>query len=185
MGATVTVVDRNPEALRRIASQLGARVRTVFSTRDAVETLCRRADLVIGTVLVPGAAAPKLITAATVKAMKPGSVIVDIAIDQGGCSETSRPTTHSHPTYVVDDVVHYCVTNMPGAVARTSTFALNNVTLPFVLALADKGYRRALGEDTHLRNGLNVYRGQGHLPRGGGGAEAEIHAARAGAAAVM
>ena len=159
MGATVTVVDRNPEALRRIATQLGARVRTVFSTRDAVETLCRRADLVVASVLVPGAAAPKLITLETVKAMKSGSVIVDIAIDQGGCSETSRPTTHSAPTYTVNEVVHYCVTNMPGAVARTSTFALNNVTLPFVLALADKGYRRALAEDVHLRHGLNVYEG--------------------------
>jgi alanine dehydrogenase len=160
MGATVTVIDRNPEVLRRVANQLGARVRTVFSTSDAIETLCRRADLVIASVLIPGAAAPKLITAETVKAMKSGSVIVDIAIDQGGCAETSRPTTHSAPTYIVDDVVHYCVTNMPGAVARTSTFALNNVTLPFVLALADKGYRRALGEDPHLRNGLNVYEGK-------------------------
>src|SRR6266513_1445238 len=160
MGATVTVIDRNPEVLRRIADRLGARVRTVFATRDAIETLCRRADLVIGAVLLPGAAAPKLITAETVKAMKPGSVIVDIAIDQGGCSETSRPTTHSAPTYVLHDVVHYCVTNMPGAVARTSTFALNNVTLPFVLALADKGYRRALGEDEHLRDGLNVCEGR-------------------------
>src|SRR5712691_4211979 len=160
MGATVTVMDRNPEVLRRIANQLGARVRTVFSTRDAVEALCRRADLVIATVLVPGAAAPKLISAETVKAMKPGSVIVDVAIDQGGCAETSRPTTHSHPTYVVDEVVHYCVTNMPGAVARTSTFALNNVTLPFVLALADHGWRRALGEDPHLRHGLNVHEGK-------------------------
>src|SRR5262249_47205995 len=160
MGATVTVIDRNPEVLRRIANQLGTHVRTVFSTTDAVETTCRRADLVIASVLIPGAAAPKLITAATVKAMKPGSVLVDVAIDQGGCSETSRPTTHSHPTYVVDEVVHYCVTNMPGAVARTSTFALSNVTLPFVLALADKGYRRALGEDPHLRNGLNVYEGK-------------------------
>src|SRR6266540_2279965 len=159
MGATVTVIDRNPDVLRRVSTQLGARVRTVFSTSDAIETLCRRADLVIASVLIPGAAAPKLITAATVKAMKPGSVIVDIAIDQGGCSETSRPTTHSAPTYVVDDVVHYCVTNMPGAVARTSTFALNNVTLPFVLALADKGYRRALAEDEHLRRGLNVFDG--------------------------
>ena len=128
MGADVAVVDRNPEALRRIAAQFGSRVRTLFSTRDVVETLCRRADLVIATVLVPGATAPKLITAETVKAMKPGSVIVDVAIDQGGCAETSRPTTHSHPTYVVDDVVHYCVTNMPGAVARTSTFALSNMT---------------------------------------------------------
>src|SRR5437588_4338201 len=159
MGAAVTVVDRNPEALRRISNQLGARVRTVFSTRDAVEAVCRRADLVIGTVLIPGAAAPKLISAATVKAMKPGSVIVDVAIDQGGCAETSRPTTHSNPTYLVDEVVHYCVTNMPGAVARTSTFALNNMTLPFVLTLAGEGARRALGEDVHLRNGLNVYDG--------------------------
>src|SRR5260221_2127827 len=159
MGATVTVIDRNPEVLRRIANQLGARVRTVFSTSDAIETLCRRADLVIASVLIPGAAAPKLITADTVKAMKSGSVIVDIPIDQGGCCETSRPTTHSAPTYIVDDVVHYCVTNMPGAVARTSTIALNNVTLPFVLALAGKGYRRALGEDEHLRNGLNVCEG--------------------------
>src|SRR3977135_1492996 len=159
MGATVTVVDRNPDVLRRIANQLGARVRTVFSTSDAVEALCRRADLVIGSVLLPGAAAPKLITAATVKAMKPGAVIVDIAIDQGGCSETSRPTTHSHPTYVVYDVVHYCVANMPGAVARTSTFALNNMTLPFVIALADKGYRVALGRDAHLRAGLNIHDG--------------------------
>ncbi len=159
MGATVTVVDRNPEALRRISNQLGARVRTVFSTRDAVEAVCRRADLVIGTVLIPGAAAPKLISAATVKAMKPGSVIVDVAIDQGGCAETSRPTTHSDPTYLVDEVVHYCVTNMPGAVARTSTFALNNCTLPFVLELADDGARRALGEDPNLRNGLNVHEG--------------------------
>src|SRR5215471_1530089 len=160
MGATVTVIDRNPEVLRRIARELGARVRTVFSTRDAIETLCRRADLVIASVLIPGAAAPKLITAETVRAMKPGAVIVDIAIDQGGCAETSRPTTHSAPTYTVDDVVHYCVTNMPGAVARTSTFALNNVTLPFVLALADKGCRRALGEDAHLRQGLNVHEGK-------------------------
>src|SRR5262245_42190373 len=159
MGATVTVVDRNPEALRRISNQLGARVRTVFSTRDTVEAVCRHADLVVGTVLVPGAAAPKLISAETVKAMKPGSVIVDVAIDQGGCSETSRPTTHSNPTYLVDEVVHYCVTNMPGAVARTSTFALNNMTLPFVLTLAEEGARRALGENIHLRNGLNVYDG--------------------------
>ncbi len=159
MGATVHVLDRNPEALRRMSSQLGGRVRTVFSTRDAVEALCRRADLVIATVLVPGGAAPKLISAATVKDMKPGSVIVDISIDQGGCAETSRPTTHSNPTYIVDEVVHYCVTNMPGAVARTSTFALNNVTLPFVLTLAEEGVRRALGEDAHLRNGLNVYEG--------------------------
>jgi alanine dehydrogenase len=117
------------------------------------------ADVVITTALVPGRKAPILVTAEMIKAMKPGSVIVDVAIDQGGCSETSRPTTHSNPTYLVDDVVHYCVTNMPGAVARTSTFALNNMTLPFVLTLAGEGARRALGEDMHLRNGLNVYDG--------------------------
>ncbi len=160
MGADVAVVDRNPEALRRVAVQLGSRVRTLFSTRDVIEFVCRRADLVIATVLVPGATAPKLITAQMVKEMKPGAVIVDVAIDQGGCAETSRPTTHSHPTFVVDDVVHYCVTNMPGAVARTSAFALSNSTTSFVLALADKGWRRALSEDPHLRNGLNVHDGR-------------------------
>jgi alanine dehydrogenase len=160
MGADVTVLDRNPEALRRIATQLGSPVRTLFSTRDVVELLCRRADLVIATVLMPGATTPKLISAQTVKAMKPGTVIVDVAIDQGGCAETSRPTTHSHPTFVVDDVVHYFVTNMPGAVPRTSTFALTNATTSFILALADKGWRRALHDDPHLRNGLNVHNGQ-------------------------
>ncbi len=160
MGAEVTVLDRNPEALRRVDAGFGGRVRTLFSTRDVVELLCRRADLVIATILVPGATAPKLISAQTVKAMKAGAVIVDVAIDQGGCAETSRPTTHSHPTYVVDDVVHYCVTNMPGAVARTSTFAMSNVTTSFVLALADKGWRRALAEDSHLRDGLNVHDGR-------------------------
>ncbi len=160
MGASVTVVDRNPDVLRRIDTTFGGTVHTVFSTRDAVETLCRRADLVIGTVLIPGATAPKLISAETVRAMKPGSVIVDVSIDQGGCAETSHPTTHSHPTYIVDDVVHYCVANMPGAVARTSTFALNNMTLPFVIALADRGYRVALGRDVHLRAGLNIHEGQ-------------------------
>jgi alanine dehydrogenase len=159
MGAEVTVVDRNPDVLRRIDNTFSG-VRTVFSTPFAIETLCRRADLVIGTVLIPGAAAPKLIKADTVKAMKPGAVIVDVSIDQGGCAETSRPTTHSHPTYVVDDVVHYCVANMPGAVARTSTFALNNVTLPHVLALADLGYQTALRKDPHLRAGLNVHQGK-------------------------
>ena len=160
MGADVAVLDRNPEALRRSATQFGNRVRTLFSTRDVVELLCRRADLVIATVLVPGSTAPKLISAETVKAMKSGAVIVDVAIDQGGCAETSRPTTHSHPTYVVDDVVHYCVTNMPGAVARTSTFALSNATTSFVLALADKGLRQALSDDPHLRDGLNVHAGR-------------------------
>jgi alanine dehydrogenase len=161
IGADVAVLDRNPEALRRVAAQLGSRVHTLFSTPDVVELLCRRADVVIATVLVPGATAPKLISAQTVKAMKPGAVIVDVAIDQGGCAETSRPTTHSQPTYMVDDVVHYCVTNMPGAVARTSTFALSNVTTSFVLALADKGWRQALIDDPHLRNGLNMH--DGHI----------------------
>jgi alanine dehydrogenase len=160
MGADVVVLDRNPEALRRVAAQFNGRVRTLFSTRDVVEVLCRRADLVIGTVLVPGAMAPKLITRETVKAMKPGAVIVDVAIDQGGCAETSKATTHSHPTYIVDNVVHYCVANMPGAVARTSTFALSNVTTSFVLALADKGWRTALKEDANLRAGLNVHEGR-------------------------
>jgi len=159
MGAQVTVVDRNPDALRRIAAQFHGRVRTIFSAPDTIETLCRRADLVIGTVLIPGAAAPKLITAATVRAMTPGSAIVDVSVDQGGCAETSHPTTHSQPTYVVDGVVHYCVANMPGAVSRTSTFALTNVTVPFVLALADRGLR-ALADDAHLRAGLNVHDGR-------------------------
>jgi alanine dehydrogenase len=160
MGADVVVLDRNPDALRRIAIQFGGRVRTLFSTRDVVELLCRRADLVIATVLVPGAMAPKLISRQTVRAMKPGSVIVDVAIDQGGCSETSRPTTHSNPTYIVDDVVHYCVANIPGAVAHTSTFALSNATTSFVQALADKGWRTALKDDPYLRDGLNVYDGR-------------------------
>jgi alanine dehydrogenase len=159
MGAQVTVVDRSPEALRRITAQFHGRARTIFSAPDTVETLCRRADLVIGTVLIPGAAAPKLITAATVRAMKAGAAIVDVSVDQGGCAETSRPTTHSQPTYVVDGVVHYCVANMPGAVSRTSTFALTNVTVPFVLALADKGLH-ALAADAHLRAGLNVHDGR-------------------------
>jgi alanine dehydrogenase len=160
MGADVTVVAPNAETLRRIDTRFGGRVRTAFSTRDAVESLCSRADLVIGAVLVPGATAPKLISAQTIKAMQPGAVLVDVSIDQGGCAETSRPTTHSHPTYVVDGVIHYCVANMPGAVARTSTFAINNATLPFVLALADKGLHRALADDAHLRNGLNVHAGK-------------------------
>jgi alanine dehydrogenase len=159
MGATVTVVDRSAEVLRRIAVQLPA-ARTIFSTHDALVQVVRRADLLIGAVLVPGAAAPKLVTRDMVKTMKSGSVLVDIAIDQGGCSETSKPTSHSDPVYVVDGVIHFCVTNMPGAVARTSTFALNNATLPFVLALADKGWRRAIADDAHLRNGLNVHAGK-------------------------
>ena len=160
MGATVTVVDRSAEVLRKLVAEFGTGIRTAFSTRDAIETLIENADLVIGTVLIPGAAAPKLVTRDMVSRMKRGSVVVDVAIDQGGCFETSRPTTHSDPTYVVDDVVHYCVTNMPGAVARTSTFALNNVTLPFALSLANDGYRAALAKDEHLRHGLNVIDGK-------------------------
>jgi alanine dehydrogenase len=159
MQANVTVTARSPDSMRTIVRELAGRVRTVVSTRNTVEACCRDADLVIATALVPGAVAPKLISAATVKAMKPGSVIVDVSIDQGGNAETSSPTTHSQPVFVVDGVVHYCVANMPGAVPRTSTFALNNATLPFVLALADKGIRRALNEDAHLRNGLNVHEG--------------------------
>ena len=160
MGANVTVVDRSAEALRRIAAQFGSQVRTIFSTRDAIRQIVKRADLLIGAVLVPGAAAPKLVTGDMVQTMKPGAVVVDIAIDQGGCFETSHPTSHSSPTYVVDGVVHYCVANMPAAVARTSTFALNNVTLPFTIALANKGWRKALLEDSHLRDGLNVHDGR-------------------------
>jgi alanine dehydrogenase len=159
MRANVTVTARSAESLKSIAVRFGDRVRTVVSTTAAIEELCRQADLVIATALVPGAMAPKLITAETVKAMKSGSVIVDVSIDQGGNAETSHPTTHSHPTFMVDNVVHYCVANMPGAVPRTSTFALNNATRPFVLALADKGIRRALNEDAHLRDGLNVHDG--------------------------
>jgi alanine dehydrogenase len=160
MGADVTVTASALDSLRAVTERFGSSVRTVASSRQAIETLCRSADLVIGAALVPGAVAPKLISAATVKQMKAGSVIVDVAIDQGGNAETSRPTTHSQPTFVVDGVVHYCVTNMPGAVPRTSTFALNNATRPFVLTLADKGYRRALAEDAHLRNGLNASQGK-------------------------
>ena len=160
MGAQVTVVDRSADALKRLAAQFGTSISTVFSTRSAIEELVRRADLLIGTVLVPGAAAPKLVTKEMVKTMKQGAVIVDVAIDQGGCVETSHATTHADPTYVVDGVVHYCVANMPGAVARTSTFALNSVTLPFTLALANHGWKKALAQDVHLRNGLNVSEGQ-------------------------
>jgi alanine dehydrogenase len=160
MGANVTVVDKSSEALRRLSAQFGTGVRTIYSTRTTIAELVRRADLLIGAVLVPGAAAPKLVTRAMLKTMKPGAVIVDVAIDQGGCCETSKATTHSDPTYVVAGIVHYCVANMPGAVARTSTFALNNATLPFALALADKGWRQALKDDAHLRAGLNVENGK-------------------------
>jgi alanine dehydrogenase len=156
MGAEVWVLDRNVDVLRALWRQFGRPLNTVFSTHDAVDNHVTSADLVIGGVLIPGASAPKLVSAALVKRMKPGSVIVDVAIDQGGCFETSHATTHADPVYVVDGVTHYCVANMPGGVPRTSTFALNNATLPFVLALADKGWKKALADDAHLRNGLNV-----------------------------
>jgi alanine dehydrogenase len=160
MGADVWVLDRSLDQLKALWRQFGRPLNTVFSTRDAVEKHVLEADLVIGGVLIPGAAAPKLVTAEIVHRMKPGSVVVDVAIDQGGCFETSHPTTHDEPTYVVDGVIHYCVANMPGGVPRTSTFALNNATLPFVLAIADKGAQRALQDDPHLLAGLNVYRGR-------------------------
>ncbi len=156
MGAEVWVLDRSVEVLRALWRQFGRPLNTVFSTHDALENHVTSADLVIGGVLIPGASAPKLVSAALVKRMKPGSVIVDVAIDQGGCFETSRATTHADPVYVVDGVTHYCVANMPGGVPRTSTFALNNATLPFVLSLADKGWKKALADDPHLKNGLNV-----------------------------
>jgi alanine dehydrogenase len=157
--AYVTVIDIDLERLYALDQQFGAAVNTIFSTRQAIEDYVLDADLVIGTVLVPGAAAPKLISEDLVRHMKRGSVIVDVSIDQGGCAATSRPTTHADPSYIAHGVVHYCVTNMPGAVARTSTFALNNATLPFVLALAGKGPMRALAADPHLLAGLNVHRG--------------------------
>jgi alanine dehydrogenase len=160
MGAEVWAIDRNVDVLRRLWAQFGRPLNTVFSTRDAVDRHLKDADLVIGGVLIPGAAAPKLITREHVRMMRTGSVIVDVAIDQGGCAETSRPTTHDEPTFIVDGVIHYCVANMPGGVPKTSTYALNNATLPFVLALADKGWKQALRDDVHLRNGLNVWNGK-------------------------
>jgi alanine dehydrogenase len=159
LGAEVWVLDKNNAVLKQLWTEFGRSINTVFSTRDALEQHVLAADLVIGGVLIPGAAAPKLVTADMVKQMGKGSVLVDVAIDQGGCFETSRPTTHQNPTFVVDDVIHYCVANMPGGVPQTSTFALNNATLPFVLALADKGYQQALKDDPHFLNGLNVHRG--------------------------
>ncbi|MDO6387541.1 alanine dehydrogenase [Uliginosibacterium sp. 31-12] len=160
MGADVTVVDRSPAVLKRVAAQFGTAVKTLHSTREALEAAVCAADLVIGAVLVPGAAAPRLISRELLSRMQPGSVIVDVAIDQGGCCETSHATTHAEPTYVVNDVVHYCVANMPGAVARTSTYALNAATLPFAIALAGKGWKQALKDDVHLRHGLNVCEGK-------------------------
>ncbi|MCF2858677.1 alanine dehydrogenase [Pseudoalteromonas sp. SMS1] len=160
MGADVTILDRNIDVLRSLNAQFGSQAKVIYSTVDALEKHVLAADLVIGGVLIPGAAAPKLVTADHIKAMKPGSAIVDVAIDQGGCIATSKATTHAEPTYIVDDVVHYCVANMPGAVPRTSTFALNNATLPYIIKLANQGYKEALLSDQHFLNGLNVIKGQ-------------------------
>ena len=160
MGADVTILDSSVQRLRQLDIEYGGRVKCVYSTEDTVENYALEADLVIGAVLLPGAAAPKLLSKDLISKMRGGTVVVDVAIDQGGCFETSKATTHQEPTYVVDDIVHYCVANMPGAVPRTSTFALNNVTLPFVLSLADKGYKQALQDDAGLLNGLNVHEGK-------------------------
>jgi alanine dehydrogenase len=159
MEAHVTVLDRSLSRLQELDFQFGSKLNTIYATSEALEHYVVSADLVIGAVLVPGAAAPKLVTRTMLQAMRPGSVVVDVAIDQGGCFETSRPTTHHEPTYLVDNVVHYCVANMPGAVPKTSTFALNNATLPFVLSLVTKGVKLALLSDGHLLNGLNVHKG--------------------------
>lgn len=160
MGADVTVLDRSVKRLGELDTQFGPQLKTCYSTAEAVEALVLNADVVIGAVLIPGASAPKLVTRDMLPRMRPGSVLVDVAIDQGGCFETSRATTHADPTYIIDGVVHYCVANMPGAVARTSALALNNATLPFTLALADKGWKQALADDPHLRNGLNIHAGK-------------------------
>ena len=160
MFANVTLLDRNPVVVERLATHFESRARILYSTRAILAEHVANADLVIGAVLVPGAAAPKLVTKAMLKTMNRGAVLVDVAIDQGGCFETSHATTHADPTYTVDGVVHYCVANMPGAVARTSTYALNNVTLPHALAIADKGWKQALKDDRHLLNGLNVWDGK-------------------------
>jgi len=160
MGAEVTILDRSLPRLRELDSEYGGRVKCVYSTVETIEEYALEADMVVGAVLVPGAAAPKLLTRDIISRMKKGTVVVDVAIDQGGCFETSKPTTHQEPTYVVDGVVHYCVANMPGAVARTSTLALNNATLPFTLSLANSGYKEALLGNQDLRNGLNVYKGK-------------------------
>jgi alanine dehydrogenase len=158
--AEVTVIDRSLPRLRALDVQFHGAVQTIFSTAESIERAVAEADLLIGAVLVPGAAAPKLVSEAMIKRMRPGSVVVDIAIDQGGCFETSKPTTHADPVYVVHGVTHYCVTNMPGAVARSSALALNNATLPYVKALADKGWQQALADDAGLKAGLNVVNGQ-------------------------
>jgi alanine dehydrogenase len=160
LGARVTVLDKNVDRLRQLDLVFGNRISTVYSNGQSVEDAVLDAELVIGGVLIPGAAAPKLVTRQMIARMKPGAVVVDVAIDQGGCFETSHATTHADPTFVVDGVVHYCVANMPGAVARTSTFALNNATLAHAVALADKGWKQAISDNPHLKAGLNVALGQ-------------------------
>ena len=160
LGADTVIMDRNPEVLEKVGTHFEARASTRFSSAANLEEAVCEADLVIGAVLIPGAAAPKLVSRDMLKCMKPGAVLVDVAIDQGGCFETSRATTHDDPTYVVDDIVHYCVANMPGAVARTSTYALNNVTLPHALRMAELGWREAMRTDDHLAQGLNVHEGR-------------------------
>ncbi len=160
LGADVTILDRSLPRLRELDVEFSGRVKCVYSSIDAIEQYALEADLVVGAVLIPGAAAPKLLTQELIARMKRGAVVVDVAIDQGGCFETSKATTHQEPTYVVEDVIHYCVANMPGAVARTSTMALNNATLPFVLALANQGAEQAMLADNHLFAGLNVYKGE-------------------------
>jgi alanine dehydrogenase len=160
MGAQVTIVDRSLKRLRELDAQFGNTIFTAFSTVETVEKLVIQSDLIIGAVLVTGAAAPKLVTRDMVSRMEKGGVLVDISIDQGGCFETSRPTTHAEPTYSVDGVIHYCVTNMPGAVPRTSTFALTNATLPYVRSLANLGWRKALSQDAGFAQGLNVHAGR-------------------------
>jgi alanine dehydrogenase len=164
LGADVTILDRDPEVLEKLGIHFESRAKTRFSNQANLAEMVANADLVIGAVLVPGAAAPKLVTRDMLKDMKPGSVLVDVAIDQGGCFETSHPTTHDHPTFVVDGIVHYCVANMPGAVARTSTYALNNVTLPRALKIAELGWKRAMRADPHLAAGLNVHAGRVTYP---------------------
>ena len=159
MGANVTIFDRSIPKLRQLDVEFAGKANCVYSTKEAIERYSAEADLVIGAVLVPGANAPKLITREIIKSMKPGSVVVDVAIDQGGCLDTSKATTHEEPTFVVDDVVHYCVANMPGAVPQTSTYALNNATLPFTLSMANQGWKAAMHADEHLLCGLNVHEG--------------------------
>ncbi|MEM9423036.1 MAG: alanine dehydrogenase [Pseudomonadota bacterium] len=157
--ADVTIMDRDVNVLERLEAHFDGRATVLFSTKAALAEELATADLVVGAVLIPGATAPKLISREGLSKMQPGAVLADVAIDQGGCFETSKPTTHDDPTYIVDDIVHYCVANMPGAVARTSTYALNNVTLPHALAIADKGWQQALKDNGHLANGLNVWNG--------------------------